>query len=142
MELYDSQNNPLQGSFTCDATGTLAAVPVTTGQYTININADGATGSFDIQAYSITPINSSIMVDGPAVPLTASTPGQIYNLSVSGNAGQEVSLAATDFPFFDNCIPLVTLSSQNNPDVDHTTLDEEATGPMVQQICLPELILC
>jgi hypothetical protein len=125
MYLRDPSGSELESLYTCDTTVGLDSIQLSSaGTYTIYIDTAGATGSFDVQAYNITPISGTISIDGPAVPLSITTPGQTYNLTFTGSAGQQISLAATDFPFFDNCGANATLYDPSGNYVDATYLDQ------------------
>jgi hypothetical protein len=125
MYLRDPSGNELESLYTCDTTAALDSIKLpSAGTYTIYIDTAGATGSFDVQAYNISPISGTISVDGPVVPLTITTPGQTYNLTFTGSAGQQISFAATNFPFFENCGANATLYDPSGNYVDSTYLDQ------------------
>ena len=128
MYLTGPNGNQVEYSTVCDSTGALDTVQLPSdGTYTVNIDTGGATGSFDVQAYNITPISETVSIDGPAVPLNVTTPGQTYNLTFTGTAGQQITFAATNFPFFssfEDCAPYATLYDPNGNYVDSTYLDQ------------------
>jgi len=91
---FGSGENPrLDGPFTLPATGT----------YTILIEPEGgATGSVKLSAYSVTNVKGSITptTAGAATNVSLKTPGQQALYTVSGTAGESVSLktSSTSFP--------------------------------------------
>jgi YD repeat-containing protein len=65
-----------------------------TGTYTIIVDPENAnTGNLTLQLYNVPPDPiSTIMVGGPSVSVSTTTPGQNPKLTFSGNANQRISL--------------------------------------------------
>jgi YD repeat-containing protein len=86
-------SNLIPPKYACGAafvdTNTLPA----TGTYTIVLDpAAAATGSATVVLFAVPDDPGSIAIDGPAVTLTVSVPGQNPKLTFSGTAGQGISL--------------------------------------------------
>src|SRR5262249_30640545 len=69
-----------------------------TGTYTIRVDPSGMnTGSMTLTLYDVPPdVTGTITPGGPAVTVTAITPGQNAQLTFSGTAAQRVSLELTN----------------------------------------------
>ncbi|MGO9265477.1 MAG: IPT/TIG domain-containing protein [Candidatus Binataceae bacterium] len=103
--------------------GSLIYSPLaTTGTYTFSVDPENATGSFDFQAVGTPPINGTIAIDGSPVNVSSTTPGQLYGFTFAGTAGQQISFAATDFPFFSDCAPTAWITAPDGNTVDSTAL--------------------
>jgi YD repeat-containing protein len=128
MSLLSPSGSYLNSIYACDPSDAFSAtLLLETGTYTIFTDLGSDTGSFNVQVSTFTPINGTIAIDGPPVSVTSTTPDQFYSFSFSGSAGQQISFAATDFPFFDNCAayaPVATLYDPNFSEVDDSYLDQ------------------
>jgi hypothetical protein len=63
-----------------------------TGTYTVMVDPVGAaTGAANVVFYTVVDITTMIAANGPAVPISISTPGQNAQLTFSGTAGQVVT---------------------------------------------------
>ena len=124
VDLVNPDGSTAYLGYPCGANGSITTFQLgTTGNYSLLVLAEPstATGSFDIQAFNITPINSTITVDGPPVSVSSTTPGQTYNFTFSGSPGQRIGFAATNFPFFSNCAPSAELLDPTGTQIDNST---------------------
>jgi hypothetical protein len=72
-----------------------AVLPVS-GTYTVLIDPyKHHTGSGTVQLYNVADVSGSIRIDGPAVQVTTTKPGQRATLTFSGTAGQRINALAT-----------------------------------------------
>jgi YD repeat-containing protein len=128
ISLENPSGRSLNSTSMCDPSDAITATLLpTTGTYTIFVYLGSDTGTFDVKASSITPINGTMTIDGPPATITSSGPEQLYDFTFSGSAGQQISFVATNFPFFNNCpayAPLVTLYDGNFSEIDDTYLDQ------------------
>ena len=84
----------LTNTFGCGSTIFIEpqTLPVT-GNYVVLVDPSGAAmGQATVTLYNVIDISGSISINGPAVPITADTPGQVARLTFAGSAGQRVSL--------------------------------------------------
>ena len=84
------------------------------GSYTIVANPNGpAIGTLDFALYTVPPdATSSIATNGTSVSLTTTVPGQNFDLTFNGTAGQRISLATqmdVSSPLEAGCSPLSIL---------------------------------
>jgi YD repeat-containing protein len=79
------------------------------GTYTVTINPDGpAIGSLTVQLFTVpADVTAAAAVDGTAVPLTSTVPGQNFVVSFAGSAGQRVFVKFSSNTF--TCCPSVTV---------------------------------
>lgn len=69
----------------------------TTGTYTIDINPSGAnTGTLTVTLYDVVDVTGSLTINGSAVTVTITTPGQNAGLTFAGTAGQSLTLVVTN----------------------------------------------
>ena len=75
-----------------------AQLLATTGTYTLWMQHRGSdVGSVTLQLSSVAPdVTGPITIDGPAVTVTTTTPGQDGRVTFSATAGQQVSVSVTD----------------------------------------------
>lgn len=68
----------------------------TTGTYTVFVNpANATTGSVNITLYDIVDVTGTLTINGGAVPVTITIPGQNAQLTFSGTSGQQVTVRVT-----------------------------------------------
>ena len=68
-----------------------------TGTYTILIDPNGTdTGNITFSLYNVTDLPGTITINGPAVGVTTTAPGQNVRLTFQGTAGQWVSVGLSD----------------------------------------------
>jgi len=68
----------------------------TAGTYTIVVDPPGgATGDMTLSLYDVTDATGSVTINGAALPLTLSVPGQNANITVAGTSGQSISVPVT-----------------------------------------------
>jgi YD repeat-containing protein len=91
-----------QATVCCGGTFLDAQTLATTGTYTILVDPQGAaTGSVSVNLYQFTMLSGTITINGSAVPVSTTVPGQNETLTFSGTAGQTVSisLSSSTYPF-------------------------------------------
>lgn len=78
------------------------------GTYTILIDPSGAgVGQATVTAYDVSDVTDTIVIDGPTVSKTISTPGQVIRLTFSGTSGVRLSVNAPST--FTTCWTLLIL---------------------------------
>ncbi|MCA1607396.1 MAG: hypothetical protein LC775_18470, partial [Acidobacteria bacterium] len=66
------------------------------GTYTILVDPSGAAiGQATVTVYDVTDVTGTVIIDGPSVQTTISTPGQISRLTFSGTSGVRLSVKTT-----------------------------------------------
>jgi predicted enzyme related to lactoylglutathione lyase len=94
LAILKPDGSSLASTFGCG--GTIFIDPQTlpvSGTYTVLVDPSGSgTGQVTVNAYDVVDVTGSATIDGPAVPSTISTPGQVARLAFSGTAGQRVSM--------------------------------------------------
>jgi YD repeat-containing protein len=66
-----------------------------TGTYTLVVSPRGFTGSATVNLFSVIDVSGAIAVDGAAMPLQISTPGQNAQFTFPASAGQRLTLRMT-----------------------------------------------
>ncbi|HKR21393.1 MAG TPA: hypothetical protein VJS17_02315, partial [Pyrinomonadaceae bacterium] len=80
----------LASTFSCGATIFIEpqTLPVN-GTYTVLIDPSGAgTGQATTNLYNVTDISGSVTINGSALPVNITIPGQVANITFSGTASQ------------------------------------------------------
>jgi YD repeat-containing protein len=70
----------------------------TTGTYTVVVDAENA-GTAGLTLTLSEPVTSTIMIDGPSIPVTLARPGQDARLTFEATAGQPLNLGVTELSF-------------------------------------------
>src|SRR5207249_3763051 len=90
--------NELSGVNLCDTSSAFLepqTLPVS-GTYTLVLDPYGAyTGQATLTLYNVVDVSGTITLNGPAVNVTITTPGQNAKLTFSGTAGQQVTVRVT-----------------------------------------------
>jgi len=87
-----------------------------TGTYTLVVDPSGAaTGSVTLSLYDVVDVSGTITPNGPAVPASLPTPGQIARLTFDGTVGQRISVNGSST--FNGCWTLAIIK----PDASQLT---------------------
>ena len=100
--LIDPNGITLASETSCSpAVGFIDATNLTVnGTYTIKVDPLGAgTGSITVALYTVVDVTGSISIGGSPVTVNITTPGQNGLLTLSGTAGQQVSVAISNSNF-------------------------------------------
>lgn len=94
LGIYKPDGTQLASTFSCGSAILVEPqlLPVS-GTYTVLVDPSGAgTGQATVNIYDVVDVTGPITMDGPAVPVNITTPGQNARLSFDGTAGQRVSV--------------------------------------------------
>lgn len=96
--IFNPDGTTLSSLTITGSTGFIDATNLTqSGTYTIQVNPERAgVGSITLQLYAFTDITGSVTINGSAVPLTISTPGQNASLTFSVTSSQQVTVHITN----------------------------------------------
>lgn len=130
VTILKPNGTPLSSTTCMDAGGFIDATTLpSTGVYTVSVDMVGPTyGSLTLTLYSVPADESgTITIDGTAVPMTLSTPGQNGSLTFSATANQRISLQSTTTSGFDTLffcdVNASILKPDNSPLVNPTCMD-------------------
>jgi YD repeat-containing protein len=134
LGIYKPDGSQLTNIFGCGSSLMIEpqTLPVT-GTYTVLVDPSGAvTGQATVTLHEVVDITGSIMIDGPAVPSTINTPGQVARLTFEGTALQRISANSTET--MNGCWTLAILKP------DGTQLDSDFTcgSAFIEPVSLPE----
>ena len=98
------------------------ALPAT-GIYTIKFSPrDGAIGTMSIQVFNIMhDVTASVAIDGPAVTVATTVPGQNAALTFSGTAGQSVSMKISGAAFIGGSYASLTITKPDGTALGSTS---------------------
>jgi YD repeat-containing protein len=91
--IYKPDGSQLTNTFGCGSNIFIEpqTLPVS-GTYTLVVDPSGAaTGQATVSLYEVADVTGTIIPNGPAVPVTLATPGQIARLTFDSTAGQRIS---------------------------------------------------
>jgi len=131
LSIYNNADGSLVGSANG---GPLRSTLPTTGTYKIVFDPQGPfTGTETVTLYSVIDITGTITINGPAVTVNFTTPGQRARLTFSGSANQKVTVHTSPDSTL-NCYSMVLLQSNGT-----TVNSYSACGPLpsFQQSTLP-----
>jgi hypothetical protein len=79
------------------------------GTYTLVIDPSGAsTGQATVNLYNVTDVSGTVTINGPALPVTTTVPGQNANITFSGTSGQQVTVRIANGTF-SSCVTVTLL---------------------------------